>query len=119
MAGARTGDVTDDPFAPFLEKLYAAGMPALVVETFRHYYGLLRAGEKGLVARAEIEPVDAVPDAAALAAHRDAGIAALDRAVVIKLNGGLGTTMGMTRAKSLLVVKDDLCFLDIIARQVL
>jgi UTP--glucose-1-phosphate uridylyltransferase len=39
--------------------------------------------------------------------------------VVIKLNGGLGTSMGMTRAKSLLEVKDGLSFLDIIARQVL
>jgi UTP--glucose-1-phosphate uridylyltransferase len=38
---------------------------------------------------------------------------------VIKLNGGLGTSMGMTRAKSLLEVKDGLSFLDLIARQVL
>ena len=39
--------------------------------------------------------------------------------VVIKLNGGLGTSMGMSQAKSLLEVKDGLTFLDIIARQVL
>jgi UTP--glucose-1-phosphate uridylyltransferase len=39
--------------------------------------------------------------------------------VVLKLNGGLGTSMGMTRAKSLLEAKDGLSFLDIIARQVL
>src|SRR5207244_8696148 len=38
---------------------------------------------------------------------------------VIKLNGGLGTSMGMTRAKSLLEVKDGQTFLDLIARQVL
>jgi UTP--glucose-1-phosphate uridylyltransferase len=38
---------------------------------------------------------------------------------VIKLNGGLGTSMGMSRAKSLLEVKDGLSFLDVIARQVL
>ena len=36
---------------------------------------------------------------------------------MIKLNGGLGTSMGMTRAKSLLEVKDGLTFLDIIVRQ--
>ena len=41
------------------------------------------------------------------------------RAVVLKLNGGLGTSMGMTKAKSLLEVKDGLTFLDVIARQVL
>ena len=38
---------------------------------------------------------------------------------VIKLNGGLGTSMGMERAKSLLCVRRGLSFLDIIARQVL
>ena len=37
---------------------------------------------------------------------------------MIKLNGGLGTSMGMTRAKSLLVVKEGLTFLDVIARQI-
>ena len=43
----------------------------------------------------------------------------LDRAVVLKLNGGLGTSMGMTKAKSLLEVRDGQSFLDIIVRQVL
>ena len=37
----------------------------------------------------------------------------------MKLNGGLGTSMGLDRAKSLLEVRDGLTFLDIIARQVL
>ena len=36
---------------------------------------------------------------------------------MIKLNGGLGTSMGMTKAKSLVEVKDGLTFLDVIARQ--
>ena len=38
---------------------------------------------------------------------------------MVKLNGGLGTSMGMDRAKSLLEVRDGLTFLDVIARQVL
>ena len=38
---------------------------------------------------------------------------------MIKLNGGLGTSMGMDRAKSLLCVRRGLSFLDVIARQVL
>ena len=38
---------------------------------------------------------------------------------MIKLNGGLGTSMGMARAKSLLCVRRGLSFLDVIARQVL
>ena len=41
------------------------------------------------------------------------------KAIVLRLNGGLGTSMGLTGAKSLLEAKDGLSFLDIIARQVL
>jgi UTP--glucose-1-phosphate uridylyltransferase len=39
--------------------------------------------------------------------------------VVIKLNGGLGTSMGMSGPKSLLQAKEGMTFLDLIARQVL
>jgi UTP--glucose-1-phosphate uridylyltransferase len=51
----------------------------------------------------------------------DAGdaAAALDRVAIVKLNGGLGTSMGMTRAKSLVEARDGLSFLDVIARHVL
>jgi len=108
-----------DSFAPFAEKLARATEPELLIEVFRRHYERLRAGETGKVSAAEIDAVAQVPDAAALAHHREAGLAALDRAVVVKLNGGLGTTMGLTQAKSLLPVKGDLTFLDIIVRQVL
>ncbi len=39
--------------------------------------------------------------------------------MVIKLNGGLGTSMGMDKAKSLLPVREGASFLDLIVRQVL
>lgn len=42
----------------------------------------------------------------------------LKQTAVLKLNGGLGTSMGLEKAKSLLVVKDDMTFLDLIAQQV-
>ena len=38
---------------------------------------------------------------------------------MLKLNGGLGTGMGLEKAKSLLPIKDGVTFLDFIARQVL
>ncbi|KHJ84727.1 UTP--glucose-1-phosphate uridylyltransferase [Oesophagostomum dentatum] len=41
----------------------------------------------------------------------------LDRLVVIKLNGGLGTTMGCDGPKSFIKVKEDLSFLDIARQQ--
>lgn len=42
----------------------------------------------------------------------------LAQSAVLKLNGGLGTSMGLAKAKSLLVVKDDKTFLDLIAEQI-
>src|SRR3712207_3585988 len=45
--------------------------------------------------------------------------AAIRTTAVIKLNGGLGTSMGMDRAKSLLCVRRGVSFPDIIPRQVL
>jgi UTP--glucose-1-phosphate uridylyltransferase len=98
------------------DKMRAEGLPDIAVETFAHYEGLLQQGEQGLLRESEIEPLDDLPDAAAFP---DSSGAALDRAVVLKLNGGLGTSMGMTRAKSLIEVKDGLSFLDVIVRQVL
>lgn len=47
------------------------------------------------------------------------GKKALAQTVICKLNGGLGTSMGLDGPKSLLPVKDGLTFLDITARQVL
>ena len=44
--------------------------------------------------------------------------ALLAKTAVLKLNGGLGTSMGLAKAKSLLVVKDGKTFLDLIADQI-
>src|SRR4030095_10444445 len=77
----------------------------------------LVAGETGMLSQRELEPVDAVADAASLGDLHGKGREALPHTVVIKLNGGLGTSMGMTRAKSLVHVKDGVSFLHVIARQ--
>jgi UTP--glucose-1-phosphate uridylyltransferase len=97
-----------------VEKMRREGIPDAAIETFRHYYEQLAEGATGMIPEDEIEPVidvqqlDDLPDADA----------PLDAAIVLKLNGGLGTSMGMTRAKSLIEAKDGLTFLDVIARQV-
>lgn len=41
----------------------------------------------------------------------------LNKLIVIKLNGGLGTSMGCKGPKSTITVRDDLTFLDLIIRQ--
>jgi UTP--glucose-1-phosphate uridylyltransferase len=102
-----------------VEKMRADGVADLAIRNFEHYYRLLEEGDAGVLPESEIEPVEEAPDAEDLADGGDAARDALDRTVVLKLNGGLGTSMGMTRAKSLLEAKDGLSFLDVIARQVL
>jgi len=99
------------------EKMRREGVGDAAVQAFADAYERLQGGETGVLPEADIEPVDEVPDAEELpdADARDV----LDQAVVIKLNGGLGTSMGMTGPKSLVEVKDGLTFLDIIVRQVL
>src|SRR4051794_29697103 len=98
------------------DKMRAEGLPDIAVETFAHYEELLKQGDQGILRESEIEPLVDLPDASELP---ESDGAALDQAVVLKLNGGLGTSMGMTRAKSLIEVKDGLSFLDVIVRQVL
>lgn len=103
-------------FAPFAERLQGAS--PIFTEIFAYYYKQLVAGQTGMIAEEEIEAVDQLPDADQLsAAFTTVGEGMLGKTAVIKLNGGLGTSMGLERAKSLLPVKDDLSFLDIIARQ--
>ena len=106
-------------FEPFERKMAAAGSPPAAIEAFRYHYDRLVQGQTGTIAEAEIEAIEALPDLETLPTDRlaETGNAMLDRAAIIKLNGGLGTSMGMQQAKSLLVVKDGLSFLDIIVRQ--
>jgi UTP--glucose-1-phosphate uridylyltransferase len=99
-------------------KMEEAGVDPVAVDVFAHYYRLVERGETGMVPESSIEPHD-------MAALADVSVdeatarEAIGRTVVVKLNGGLGTSMGMDRAKSLLEAREGLSFLDVICRQVL
>ncbi len=104
-------------FFPFAERMRAEGLPDIAIRTFAHHYAELVAGETGQIPEQDIVAVADVPDADSLDENlAEIGRTALPRTVVVKLNGGLGTTMGLAKAKSLLQVKQDLSFLEIIAR---
>jgi UTP--glucose-1-phosphate uridylyltransferase len=96
-------------------KMRAAGVSDVGVREFARLYGLLLAGDRGVLDSDELEPVRHVPSLGEL----DEGDAPLGGSVVIRLNGGLGTTMGLSGPKSLVEVKPQVTFLDVIARQVL
>lgn len=97
----------------------AAGVPVAAIDVFTRFYGLLESGETGVIRESTVDPLDDAPYLGDLEITDDAAREALDATVVIKLNGGLGTSMGMDKAKSLLPVRGDLTFLDVIVRQVL
>jgi UTP--glucose-1-phosphate uridylyltransferase len=105
-------------FAASEHKMRAAGLPELAIRAFRRNFESLIAGDNGTLSRHDLDAVDDVPQFEETPSLRRAGEDALPHAVVIKLNGGLGTTMGMTQAKSLLPVKNGLTFLDVIALQI-
>jgi UTP--glucose-1-phosphate uridylyltransferase len=115
----RVRAVTDDALQASLEKMRDEGVPDVAVDTFAHYFQRLRDGDAGELPESEIEPVSELPDAGELPQDAEGAGDALDRTVIVKLNGGLGTSMGMTGPKSLLQVKDGMTFLDIVVRQIL
>jgi UTP--glucose-1-phosphate uridylyltransferase len=100
------------------DKMAAAGVDPVAIEVFSHYYRLVESGETGMVPESTIEPVEisSIDDVDVATPAPTRGLAGT---VVVKLNGGLGTSMGLDRAKSLLEVRDGLTFLDLIVRQVL
>ncbi|MFI2102414.1 UTP--glucose-1-phosphate uridylyltransferase [Isoptericola sp. NPDC019693] len=124
--------MSDRGLALARSKMQAEGVAPAAIETFTRFYHLLESGETGLVREADVEPLTDLPRHADLAVSDADAEAALARTAIIKLNGGLGTSMGMDRAKSLLTVRDDapadrsgeaggtesLTFLDVIVRQV-
>ena len=108
-----------DGLTQSVELMRADGAAPEAVATFSRFYRQLLAGESGLIREDTIDPIEDPPTLDSLDVTPAAAADAFARTVVIKLNGGLATSMGLDRAKALLPVKDGLSFLDVIARQVL
>jgi len=103
----------------FIAKMQNEGLQPLVIETFAYYYNKLLSGETGLIYDQEIQPVESeeIEDLKNIKKYDPAGHRALEHCVRIVLNGGLGTTMGLTGPKSLIEAKNGKTFLEIILRQ--
>jgi UTP--glucose-1-phosphate uridylyltransferase len=110
--------MSDEGLQQARAKMADAGVDPVAVDVFEHYYRMVESGETGMIPESTIEPVD-IPALADADLHSPVPVDGLGRTVVVKLNGGLGTSMGLDRAKSLLEVREGLTFLDVIARQVL
>lgn len=111
--------MAEDKFALFEKKMKAEGDSDAAIAAFKSNYQKLVAGEDGIVHEDEIEAVQDLPRLVELADDDSVNVEKLlSEAAVLKLNGGLGTSMGLEKAKSLLEVKDGKTFLDLIAEQV-
>ena len=89
-------------FAPFEEKMTAEGLSAAAIKAFNHAYGELVSGTAAPIPETDISPVPTLPSLENdIMGKVTINSKLLEEAVVLKLNGGLGTSMGLDKAKSL------------------
>ncbi|GFR41711.1 hypothetical protein Agub_g2461 [Astrephomene gubernaculifera] len=106
-------------FDAFEAKMKNAGLSDAAIAAFKKNYDQLIAGVTGMVPEVDIDSASGLPSLLDLPSVSPADAKSLlSQTAVLKLNGGLGTSMGLEKAKSLLVVKDGKTFLDLIAEQV-
>ncbi|MEJ6582300.1 MAG: UTP--glucose-1-phosphate uridylyltransferase [Akkermansiaceae bacterium] len=101
------------------KKMESKGVMHAAILAFERAYRLIASGSDGEVSEEEISPADAVLEYEALPPVTRPDEDLLQKTVVIKLNGGLGTSMGLEKVKSLLEVRPGVAFLDLMSRQIL
>jgi UTP--glucose-1-phosphate uridylyltransferase len=107
--------MSEDPRQAAETKMREAGAHAEAIRAFLSAFDRLESGESALLPSSELEPAGDVPGLEELQAGDEA--AALEHLAIIKLNGGLATTMGLRSPKSLVEARDGRSFLDIIVGQ--
>ena len=114
-----------DVFEHSAEKMKAHGMSDTAVAQFKRLYDVWRTEEaSSWIREDDVEPLTGVPsfhDVYKTIDH-DKAVDAFAKTAFLKLNGGLGTSMGLECAKSLLPVRrhkaKQMRFIDIIIGQV-
>lgn len=104
--------------ASCVERLTADGSAPGVIAAFKDRFSRFAGGDTGLVAESTISPVGEVAEFADTV-DDDAARVALAETAMVRLNGGLGTSMGLAGPKCLIPVRNGQSFLDIVVRQVL
>ncbi len=100
-------------------RMLERGIDELSIAAFEGHYAQLESGEQGLVPEESIEPLAGLPTLAGVQVGHAQRAEALRRVAAVKLNGGLGTSMGLTGPKTVLPVREGRTFLDVIAAQTL
>lgn len=104
--------------------MQADGEPELAIKQYALLHSQALQGNKGFINESDIQAIKSLPHYNGFSvkkekSYRSIGQEHLSSLGVLKLNGGLGTGMGLDQAKTLLPIKDGVPFLDIIARQML
>ena len=111
----------DDPghLSEFIQKMKKETIAPIVIDTFSYYYEKVVRGETGLICESDIDPIvlEELEDSDNLKQYATTGKRVRNKAVMIVLNGGLGTSMGLTSTKSLLEAKSGKTFLEITLEQ--
>jgi UTP--glucose-1-phosphate uridylyltransferase len=106
--------------AAVVAKAEAGGIHGAGLAALRRRLRQLGEEDAGLLPSEVLEPLeDLLPLDELPEPSRGQARDVLNRLVIVKLNGGLGTSMGLSGPKSLLEVKPGMSFLDVLARQVL
>jgi UTP--glucose-1-phosphate uridylyltransferase len=104
------------------DKMHKEGLSPEFIEEFLGKVKQVKDGETGIAVWNEVGDLDPKNDEISLKEIQgkfSATKESLSKLVIIKLNGGLGTSMGLSKAKSLIPIKDGMSFLKVIANQVL
>ncbi len=109
--------VSDQGLRAAEDKMREAGQPDEAIRAFRNAYERLVGGESAVLPSSELEPAGEVPSLEDIPEADPSET--LKHVVAIRLNGGLATTMGLRRPKSLVEARDGHTFLDIIVGQTL
>jgi len=112
---ATVGANEPDLVGQYTQKMKADGCSETAIKAFLYNFEKLTSGANLMIPESALSAVDSLPSYDTLVAEDSA---LLGKTVMLKLNGGLGTGMGLEKAKSLLPLKGDDTFLDFIAKQV-
>ena len=111
--------MSNEGLAAAQQKMKDAGVAQTAIDVFSHYYGQLEDGVTGTIPEDTIESYLDPTHLEDVKIDVAEAKQVFDKLAIINLNGGLGTSMGLDRAKSLLPVRDGKSFLDLIVEQVL
>jgi len=101
-------------------KMKAEHLSDAAIAAFNYSYSELVSGSSGMIYESDIAAVGGLPNLEGdISGKITPDTSLLQQTVVLKLNGGLGTSMGLDKAKSLLEVKGGNTFLDLTAKQVI